>query len=76
MMQCPHQQCLIDAQKRFRLPAMLFAKQTNKNLGQSKYVYVNSGSHMPPNTVAPPVLIQELRSPAREPSRSFLPICL
>lgn len=71
MMQCPHQQCLIDAQKRFRLLAMLFAKHTNKKLGQNKYVYVNSVSHMPPNTVAPPVVIQELRSPC---SKRTIPI--
>ena len=41
MMQCPHQQCLTDAQKQFCLLAMLFAKtnkQTNKKLGQSKYI--------------------------------------
>ena len=40
MMQCPHQQCLIDAQKQFHLLAMLFAntnKQRNK-LGQSQYI--------------------------------------
>ena len=35
IMQCPHQQCLIDAQKRFRLLAMLFAK-TNKQKIRAK----------------------------------------
>ena len=35
MMQCPHQQCSIDAQKRFRLLAMLFAKTNKQKLGQS-----------------------------------------
>ena len=45
--------------------------KTNKKLGQNKYVYVNSGSHMPPNTVALPVVIQELRSPC---SKRTIPI--
>ena len=54
------------------LPCSL-QKQTNKKLGQNKYVYVNSGSHMPPNTVALPVVIQELRSPCSKRTIQIFP---